>query len=170
MLIVFWGIRAVTLVDWLPQGAYFNGTYFDEHILQVIASELHMGEEKKHCPWPLVHMDNVRSHTSKRNLTRMEELRLKRVPIHLLTMISHHRTSFSSDGSKASSLLDRSASSMGFLRSSTKFWALSHLTQSRGFLGTGSKDWHKLLILIETTSDSQHNECKSISLKRLLIC
>jgi hypothetical protein len=56
---------------------------------------------------------------------------------------------------------------MGFLRLSTKFWALSRLTQSRGFSGTESQDWHKLLILIETTSDAQHNECKSISLNRL---
>jgi hypothetical protein len=39
------------------------------------------------------------------------------------------------------------------LRSLTKFWALSHLRQSRGFLGTESKDWHNLLILIETMSD-----------------
>jgi hypothetical protein len=30
---------------------------------------------------------------------------------------------------------------------------------------TGSKDWNKLLIQIMTTSDAQHNECKSISLK-----
>jgi hypothetical protein len=57
----------------------------------------------------------------------------------------------------------------GLLRSSTKFWALSHLTQSRWFLGTGSKDWHKLLISMETMSDAQHNECKSILFKGLLI-
>jgi hypothetical protein len=114
MLIVFWGIRGVTLLDWLSQGASFNGAYFDEHILQVMASELHAGEEKKHCLWSLVHMDNARLHTSKRNLARMEELRFKHVPIRLLALISHHRTSFSSDGSKASSLLNRSASSMGF--------------------------------------------------------
>jgi hypothetical protein len=44
-----------------------------------MASELHAGEKKKHCPWPLLHMDNARSHTSKRNLARMEELRIKRV-------------------------------------------------------------------------------------------
>jgi hypothetical protein len=79
MLTVFWGIRGVTLVDWLSQSASFNGIYFDEHILQMMASELHAGEEKKHCPWPLVYMDNARSHTSKRNLARMEELRIKRV-------------------------------------------------------------------------------------------
>jgi histone-lysine N-methyltransferase SETMAR len=74
------GIRGVTLVDWLPKGASFNGAYFDEHILQVISSELHGGEEKKHCLWPLVHMNKARLHTSKRNLARMEELRFKRVP------------------------------------------------------------------------------------------
>jgi hypothetical protein len=64
----------------LPQGASFNEAYFDEHILQVTASELHAEEEKKHCPWSLVHMDNARSHTSKRNLARIEELRFKRIP------------------------------------------------------------------------------------------
>jgi hypothetical protein len=36
----------MTLVDWLSQGVSFNGVYFNEHILQVMASELHAGEEK----------------------------------------------------------------------------------------------------------------------------
>jgi hypothetical protein len=44
-----------------------------------MASELHAGEKKKHCPWPLLHMDNARPHTSKRNFARIEELCLKRV-------------------------------------------------------------------------------------------
>jgi histone-lysine N-methyltransferase SETMAR len=79
ILTVFWGIRGVTLVDRSPQGASLNGADFDEHILQVIASELHAGEEKKHCPWPLVWTDNARPHTSEWNLARMEELRLKSV-------------------------------------------------------------------------------------------
>jgi transposase len=70
----------VGLINWLPNGASFNGAYFDENILQPMASELHAGEEKKHCLWPLVHMDNARPHKSKRNLARMEEMRFKRVP------------------------------------------------------------------------------------------
>jgi histone-lysine N-methyltransferase SETMAR len=78
-LTVFWEIRGMTLVDWLPQGASLNRAYFDEHILQVMHSELHTGEEKKHCPWPMVHMQNARPHTSMRNSARMQELRLKRV-------------------------------------------------------------------------------------------
>jgi hypothetical protein len=82
MLTVFWGIRGVRPINWLPHGASFNGAYFDENILQPMASELHAGEEKKHCLWPLVHMDNARPHTSKPNLARMEELRFKRV-LHL---------------------------------------------------------------------------------------
>jgi histone-lysine N-methyltransferase SETMAR len=57
----------------------FNGAYFDENILQPMASELHAGEKTKHSPWPLLHMDNARSHTSKRNLARIEKLGLKRV-------------------------------------------------------------------------------------------
>jgi hypothetical protein len=80
MLPVFWGSRCVTLGDWLPQGASFNGAYFDEHILQMMASELHAGEEKKHCPWLFVHMDDARIRVLNRNLARTEELRLKRVP------------------------------------------------------------------------------------------
>jgi hypothetical protein len=80
ILTVFWEIRGVTLGDWLPQGASFNGAYFDEHILQVMTSELHPGKEKKHRPWPLIHTDNARPQMSKRNLAPMEELRLKRVP------------------------------------------------------------------------------------------
>jgi hypothetical protein len=55
-----------------------NGAYFDENILQPMASELHAGEKKKHCPWPLLHMDNARPHKLKWNLARMEELSLKR--------------------------------------------------------------------------------------------
>jgi hypothetical protein len=87
MLTVFWEIRGVILIDWLPQGAFSNGTYFDEHVIHVMGSELHAGEEKKHCPWALVHMDNARPNMSKRNLTRMEELRLKRMPD---PPLSHH--------------------------------------------------------------------------------
>jgi hypothetical protein len=79
MLTVFWGIRGVRLINWLTHGASLNGAYFDENILQPMASELRAGEKKKHCPWPLLHMDHARLHTSKRNLARMEELRLKRV-------------------------------------------------------------------------------------------
>jgi hypothetical protein len=76
---VFWGIRGVRLINWLSHGASFNGAYFNENILQPIASELHAGEKKKHCPCTLLHLDNARPHTSKRNLAPMEELRLKRV-------------------------------------------------------------------------------------------
>jgi hypothetical protein len=85
-LTVFLGIRGVILVDWLPQGASLNRACFDEHILHVMASELHAREEKKHCPWPLVHMDNARPHTSKWNLARMEELPLKCVPHPLFSL------------------------------------------------------------------------------------
>jgi hypothetical protein len=73
------------------------------------------------------------------------------------------------DGSKASSLLDRLAISVSFLNSSTRFWALSQRTQSRGFLRTGSKDWNKWLVPMVTMSDPQHNKGKSIFLKKLLI-
>jgi hypothetical protein len=79
MLTVFWGIRGVRLINWLPHGASFNGAYFNENILQPMASEFHAREEKKHCLWPLVHMDNARPYMSKRNLGRIEELRFKRV-------------------------------------------------------------------------------------------
>jgi hypothetical protein len=72
-------------------------------------------------------------------------------------------------GSKANSLLDRSARSMDFLKSSKKFWVPSHLTQSRGLLPTGSKDLNKLLIPMITTPDYQHNKYKSIFLLKLLI-
>jgi hypothetical protein len=44
-----------------------------------MTSELHAGEKKKHCPWPLHYIENARSHISKRSLARMEELRLKHV-------------------------------------------------------------------------------------------
>jgi hypothetical protein len=62
----------LTLVDWLPQNASFNGQYFNENILQRIAAELNGGGKKKHRPWTLLHMDNAKPHRSKRNLARME--------------------------------------------------------------------------------------------------
>jgi hypothetical protein len=64
----------------LHQGTSFSGLYFAEHILQVAASELHAGEGKKRCRWSWVDMDQARLHTSKRNLARIEEMSLKRVP------------------------------------------------------------------------------------------
>jgi histone-lysine N-methyltransferase SETMAR len=77
MFIVFWGIRGVKFINWLPHGAFFNEAYFDENILQPMASELQAGEQKKYSPWPLLHMDNARPYISKRNLARMEKLRRK---------------------------------------------------------------------------------------------
>jgi histone-lysine N-methyltransferase SETMAR len=79
MLTLFWRIRGVRLRNWLPHRASFNEAYFNENVLQPMASELHAGEKKKHCPWPLLHLDNARSHTFERNLARMEELCLRRV-------------------------------------------------------------------------------------------
>jgi hypothetical protein len=111
----------VGLINWLPHGASFNEAYFDENILQPMASELHTGEKKKHCPWPLLHMDNTRPHTSKQNLARTEALRLKRVahpPFSFNIALSDF---FSLAGSKANSLLERSARLMDFLKSSSKF-------------------------------------------------
>jgi hypothetical protein len=121
MLALFWGIRGVRLINWLPHGASFNGAYFNKNIVQPMASELHVGEKEKHCRWPLLHMDNARPHTSKRNLARMEELRLKRVA----------HPPFSSDiapldffffGWFKGELSSRSVSEInGFLKSSRKF-------------------------------------------------
>jgi hypothetical protein len=73
----FRGIRGVTLRNWLHHSASLTGADFDENILWPMAFELHAGEKKKHCQWPLLYMSNAQSHTSKRNLVQMEELRLK---------------------------------------------------------------------------------------------
>jgi hypothetical protein len=48
MLTVFWGIHCVIFVNWLPQGMSFNGTYFNEYILQPMGAELHEEEKAKH--------------------------------------------------------------------------------------------------------------------------
>jgi hypothetical protein len=71
------GNSGITLVDWLPQNASFNGEYFNENILQRTAAELNGGGKKKPRPWTLLHMDNAKLHRSKPNLARMEELYLK---------------------------------------------------------------------------------------------
>jgi hypothetical protein len=111
----------VKLVDWLPQGASFNGAYFNEHILQVMASELYAREEKKHCLWPLVHVDNARSRTSKRNLARMEELRFKCVS-YLPFSPDIAPSDFFLFGWLKGELSSRQINEMnGLLRSSTKF-------------------------------------------------
>jgi hypothetical protein len=89
--------------------------------LQRIAGELNGGGKKTHRPWTLLHLDNAKRHMSKRNLARMEELHLKHTARPPLALISHHQTSFSLDGSKASSLLDRLAISVSCLNSSTRF-------------------------------------------------
>jgi hypothetical protein len=47
-----------------------------------MATELHREGKKKHRPWTLLHMDNARPHTSKRNSARLDELRPKRI-VHL---------------------------------------------------------------------------------------
>jgi hypothetical protein len=118
---VLWAIRGVELLNCLPHGVSFNGAYFDENILQPMASELHAGEKKSiargHCSIWIMH---DRTH---RNGIWLEwkNYASNALLIRLLALISHHQTSFSLDGSKASSLLDRLAISVSFLNSSTRF-------------------------------------------------
>jgi hypothetical protein len=76
-LIVFQSICGVILVNWIHQGASFNGAYFDREIVQPTVAELQKEGKSKHYLWTLLHMDNTKSHTSKYNLARMEELHLK---------------------------------------------------------------------------------------------
>jgi hypothetical protein len=47
----------------------FQWGYFSEHIFQPMATELDGEEKAKHRPLTLVEMDNVKSYTSKRNLS-----------------------------------------------------------------------------------------------------
>jgi hypothetical protein len=140
MLILFWGIRGVRLINWLPHSASFNAAYFDENIFQPMTCELHTGEKKKLCQWPLLHMDNARPHTSKLNLARMEELCFKYVAY---PPLSHNiaLSDFFLFGWLKGKLSSRSVSEInGLLKSSRKFRVSSHLTQSRGLLPTASKD------------------------------
>jgi hypothetical protein len=78
MLAVFLNIGGMILMNWLSQGASFNGAYFNEKNLQPMAAEIQREERAKHCPWTLVHMDNAKPYMSKWNLAIMEELHLKR--------------------------------------------------------------------------------------------
>jgi hypothetical protein len=43
-----------------------------------MATEIQGKERTEHCLWTLVHMDNAKSRTSKRNLVIIEELHFKR--------------------------------------------------------------------------------------------
>jgi hypothetical protein len=76
-LIAFQSICGVVLVNWIHQGASFKGAYFDQEIVQPTVAELQREGKSKHYPWTLLHMDNTKSHMSKCNLARMEDLYLK---------------------------------------------------------------------------------------------
>jgi hypothetical protein len=65
MLAMFWDIRSMILINLLPQGASFNGAYFNEKILQSMIAEFQGEKKAKHCPWTLIHMDNAKPHMSK---------------------------------------------------------------------------------------------------------
>jgi hypothetical protein len=61
---MFWDIRSVILVNWLYQGASFNGAYFTEKILQLMAAEAQREKKAKYRSWRLIDMDNAKSHMS----------------------------------------------------------------------------------------------------------
>jgi hypothetical protein len=63
MVAMFYGIHEMSSVNWLPQGASFNGAYFSQ--------EFQPEGRAKRRPWTLLHMVNVKLHTSKWQLARM---------------------------------------------------------------------------------------------------
>jgi hypothetical protein len=55
------------LMNWLPQGVYFNSVYFNQEISQPLAIELKGKRRPNHYASALLHIDNAKSHTSKLN-------------------------------------------------------------------------------------------------------
>jgi hypothetical protein len=49
-------------VNWLPQHALCDRTYFKQEILQPLAAELQEEGRPKRRPWQLLHMDNGKPH------------------------------------------------------------------------------------------------------------
>ena len=80
MLTVIWGVNDFYVIDFLPQGAKYNSSYFIEHILTKLY-------EKKEIIWPKnahrniwLHLDNCRVHNSKVTMSKTEEYGFKRAP------------------------------------------------------------------------------------------
>jgi hypothetical protein len=40
MITMFWGIRGMMLVNWLPQGTFSNGIYFNQEIFLLLTAKI----------------------------------------------------------------------------------------------------------------------------------
>ena len=80
MVTVIWNITGFHVIDFLPQGASFNSTYFIDHILTPLFNikENIWSEAGSRRMW--LHLDNCKVHNSKLSSEKIEEYGFKRAP------------------------------------------------------------------------------------------
>jgi hypothetical protein len=82
MFTVFWDIKMVVLINLLLPDQSFNGAYFSQEIIILLAAILQTGGRGNGVSFTLLYMDNVKLHNSKSNLEQITQLGFKRA-IHL---------------------------------------------------------------------------------------
>jgi hypothetical protein len=68
MLTIIWSTTGPLVEDWLPTKASFNGTYFCEVIILLLASGAFPDQARQRKRPFYLHMDNVRPHNSRKSL------------------------------------------------------------------------------------------------------
>jgi histone-lysine N-methyltransferase SETMAR len=80
MLVVFWGIKGIMHVNWLPRNARINAPDLRDELLTQISQKLQEHASGGRKLWTLVHMDSTKVHTAAAILTVVPDFRLKRIP------------------------------------------------------------------------------------------
>jgi hypothetical protein len=143
MLVVFWQIKGIVHVNWLPKNARINAASLRDEKLAPIFQKLQQHASDGCKPCTRVQRDRAKIHTGTAVSTLMADLRLKRTLEPLPVQTSGHRTSFFLVGSKGSCSNDSSPMQVNFLMFLMKCSRHSRWTQSRTCFATGFIGWNK---------------------------
>jgi hypothetical protein len=58
MLTVFWSIKEIVFINWIPPGQSYNGAYFSQEVIIPLAAMLQAGWQMNVVLFTLLHMDN----------------------------------------------------------------------------------------------------------------
>jgi hypothetical protein len=93
MLAVFWGIKRIVQVIWLPKNPRISAASFLDEVLTPLSQKLQEHASGGCKSWTSMHMDNAKIHTTTAVSTIMPDLRLKRTLEPFAAQICVYQTS-----------------------------------------------------------------------------
>jgi len=80
LVVVFWGINGLILLDALPPGQRFNTAFMCEVVLPELDRTVRLQRPKMGLRGMKLHFDNARPHSSATTLAKIDELKLTKLP------------------------------------------------------------------------------------------